>query len=36
MKIQTPTKEIMKNMLNDEWINIDAVINHNMKLELID
>jgi len=35
MKIQTPTKEIMKNMLNDEWINIDAIINHNVKLELI-
>lgn len=35
MKIKTPTKEILKNMLNDEWINIDAIIDHSVKLELI-
>ena len=35
VEIKTPTKEILKNMLNDEWINIDAIIDHSVKLELI-
>ena len=35
IKIKTPTKEILKGMLNDDWINIDAIIDHSVKLELI-
>lgn len=35
LKIKTPTKELLKNMLNDQWINIDAIIDNSVKLELI-
>jgi hypothetical protein len=35
LKIKTPKKEIIKNMLNDEWVTLDAVIDRRISIELI-
>ena len=35
LKIKTPKKEIIKRMLSDEWINLDAVIENTVSIELI-